>query len=278
MVHARAQSEDFINEVIILSQIKHRNVVRLLGCCLETRAPLLVYEFIAEGTLSEHIHNKSTLINIITFMGAEIEYSGRNSSGALAYLHDHLISCKLSTALVQIIHRDVKATNILLDENYTAKMSDFGASRLIPLDQTQLTTLVQGTLGYLDPEYFLMNQLTEKSDARRREKLSKLLVCSMEEDRLKEILDDDIVNESDIETLRNLAELARRCVRLKGEERPSMKEVAMELEGMRVTANHPWGKAQVSSPEETEYLLGSAMNSEAYFVDIQLAMPDDDGR
>ncbi|CAL2252396.1 unnamed protein product [Prunus armeniaca] len=225
MVHARAQSEDFINE---------------------TRAPLLVYEFIAEGTLSEHIHNKSSLINIITFMGAEIEYSGRNSRGALAYLH--------SSDLVQIIHRDVKATNILLDENYTAKVSDFGASRLIPLDQTQLTTCPYG--------------VTVFRQARRREKLSKLLVCSMEEDRLKEILDDDIVNESDIETLRNLAELARRCVRLKGEERPSMKEVAMELEGMRVTANHPWGKAQVSSPEETEYLLGSAMNSEAYFVDV----------
>ncbi|KAM1883303.1 hypothetical protein ACFX13_004681 [Malus domestica] len=299
------QKEQFVNELLVLSQINHRNVVRLLGCCLELEVPLLVYEFVAHGTLFEHIHGKkrkgsSFSLELRLKIAAE-------TAGALAYLH--------SSALMQIIHRDVKLTNILLDENYTAKVSDFGASRLIPLDQAQLATLVQGTIGYLDPEYFHTSQLTDKSDVysfgvvlmelltsklaldshrpEGEKNLARFFLCLMEEDRLNEILDDDILNERNIETLKTVANLAKRCVRLKGEDRPTMKEVAMELEGMRITEKHAWGKAEICS-EETECLLGPG-NSDAYPVDvragsstgttigydsmqIQMLIPYDDGR
>ena len=125
--------------------------------------------------------------------------------------------------------------------------------------------------------------------------LASFFVCLMEEDRLNEIIDDDLLNERNIETLKTVANLAKRCVRLKGEDRPTMKEVAMELEGMRITEKHAWGKAEIC-PEETEYLLGPG-NSDAYPVDvradcgpstgtaigydsmqIQMLIPYDDGR
>ncbi|XP_062012572.1 putative wall-associated receptor kinase-like 16 isoform X2 [Rosa rugosa] len=280
-VGAPTQTDQFVNEVIVLSQVNHRNVVRLLGCCLETEVPLLVYEFITQGTLFEHIHKKKG-------KGSSLSWELRlkiasETAGALAYLH--------SSTSTPIIHRDVKTMNILLDDNYTAKVSDFGASRFIPIDQTQLATMVQGTFGYLDPEYFHSNQLTEKSDvysfgvvlaelltskvafsfARPEAErcLAHFFVCSVEDGHLNQILYDDIINEGDIDqrVIENVAHLARTCLRVKGEERPTMREVAMELERMIMT-KHPWGSADHYFPEETKHLLGSPNTSKDYVVNV----------
>jgi serine/threonine protein kinase len=273
----QSQIEQFINEVIVLTQINHRNVVKLLGCCLETEVPLLVYEFITNGTLSDHIHNKSLSSSLSWVKRLKI---AAETAGALAYLH-------FSTSM-PIIHRDVKTTNILLDDNYMAKVSDFGASKLVPLDQTQLTTLVQGTFGYLDPEYFHTSQLTEKSDVysfgvvvaelltgkealsfNRPESdrnLAMYFVSAIKEDRLLQILEDHIVKEGNIEELKEVANLAKRCLRVRGEDRPSMKEVAMELEGLTIMGKHPWGKADLHM-EETEYLLNNGP-SHSFSIDV----------
>ncbi|KAL5564128.1 hypothetical protein UlMin_027292 [Ulmus minor] len=261
----------FINELVVLMQINHRNVVSLLGCCLETEAPLLVYEFITNGTLFEHLHNRDPESK--SFLSWEVRLKiAAETAGALAYLH--------AETSVQIIHRDVKTMNILLDENYTAKVSDFGTSKLVPLDQEEFSTFVQGTRGYLDPEYMQSSMLTEKSDVYSfgvvlaelitgkkaltfnksvgASNLAMSFVHLMQADQLLQLIDDAILDDTNMEAIKEVAILTKRCLCLKGEDRPTMKEVAMELEGLRImTRKHPWGKdGDVMHSEETEHLLG----------------------
>ncbi|KAH6824753.1 hypothetical protein C2S53_010828 [Perilla frutescens var. hirtella] len=273
------QIEQFINEVVILTQVNHRNVVKILGCCLETEVPLLVYEFISNGTLFHHIHNSTEMS---WFSWKDRLRIAAESAGALAYLH--------SAASMPIIHRDVKSSNILLDDSYTAKISDFGASRLVPLDQTQVTTLVQGTLGYLDPEYFHTSKLTEKSDvysfgvvlaelmtgkkplsptkSEEERNLASFFIMSIKENRLFQILEPRILREGSFEQLQAMGDLVKRCLSIMSEDRPTMKEVAMELEGLRRNTKHPW--TQQENMEENESLLGeqSGLASDLYAINM----------
>ncbi|XP_047980179.1 putative wall-associated receptor kinase-like 16 isoform X2 [Salvia hispanica] len=276
-----SQIEQFINEVVILTQINHRNVVKLLGCCLEAEVPLLVYEYVSHGTLYEHIN---------TAGAAWLSWENRlriasEAAGALSYLH--------SAANIPIIHRDVKSANILLDEHFTAKISDFGASRLISLDQTKVTTLVQGTLGYLDPEYFHSSQLTEKSDvysfgvvlaelmtgkkpidmerSLETRNLTTYFCMSVKENKLFPILEPRVVRVGSLEQLQAMAQLVKRCLNLNGEDRPTMKEVAMELEGLRKFNKHPWAN-QGADEEESVGLMNQndvAAAADLYSVRIE---------
>ncbi|XP_074290851.1 wall-associated receptor kinase-like 1 [Silene latifolia] len=149
----QTQLEEFINEIAILSGINHRNIVRLLGCCLETDVPLLVYEFIVNGALSKYLHHPQNDYPITWHMRLQIAL---DVASAIYHLR--------STSSSPIFHKDIKTDNILLDEKYRAKLSDFGTSRSISIDKSHLTTQVKGTFGYLDLEYHRTGQYNEKSD------------------------------------------------------------------------------------------------------------------
>ncbi|GFP81280.1 wall-associated receptor kinase 5 [Phtheirospermum japonicum] len=237
----------------------------------ETQVPLLVYEFISNGTLYEHVHNKAKACSLSWDMRLKI---ASETAGVLWYLH--------SSASTPIIHRDVKSANILLNHTFTAKVSDFGASKLVPMDQTQLCTMVQGTLGYLDPEYMQTNQLTEKSNVysfgvvlielltgmkalsydrpEEERNLANFFVSVMKQNQLFQVLEDNVAGEENQEPVMKVAELAISCVNVKGDDRPSMKEVAMELEGLRVGVKHSWVQSEHNA-EDMEFLLADGFSS-----------------
>ncbi|KAG8375586.1 hypothetical protein BUALT_Bualt10G0115900 [Buddleja alternifolia] len=239
---------EFINEVVILSQINHRNVVRLLGCCLETEVPLLVYEFVPNGSLYDFIHDDTTGFPFSWDLRLRIAAEIAN---ALAYLH--------YATSIPVFHRDMKSNNILLDEKYRAKLSDFGISRSVAIDQTHFTTKVKGTFGYLDPEYFQTGKFTEKSDVysfgvvlielltrqkpistsvtdEERSLVTRFLL-TMEENQLKTILDPQLIEHDLNEEHCSVAKLAKRCLNLNGKKRPTIREVTMELESIRTSEN-----------------------------------------
>ncbi|KAK7861608.1 wall-associated receptor kinase 5 [Quercus suber] len=179
---------------------------------------------------------------------------------------------------VVAIKKSKTSTNVLLDDDFAAKVSDFGTSRLVPRGQKQLPTVVQGTLGYLDPEYMQTNQFTEKSDVysfgvvlvelltgqkvlslvrpMEQRSLAMYLLCALKEDRLFEILEKRIMDEGNMEQLKEFAKLAAKCLEVKGVERPTMKEVAIELYGLRKMKNHLWDNDESNLMEETGPLIG----------------------
>lgn len=149
----RHRAADFYNEVNIISSVEHRNLVRLLGCSCSGPESLLVYEYLPNKSLDRFIFESNR--------GRILDWEKRyeiiiGTAEALVYLHEN---CK-----TKIIHRDVKASNILLDSKLRAKIADFGLVRSFQEDQSHISTVIAGTLGYMAPEYLAHGQLTEKAD------------------------------------------------------------------------------------------------------------------
>ncbi|CAD6203512.1 unnamed protein product [Miscanthus lutarioriparius] len=234
---------EFKTEIELLSRVHHKNLVGLLGFCFEQGEQMLVYEFMSGGTLRDSLAGKS---------GLHLDWKKRlrvalGAARGLAYLHE--------LADPPIIHRDVKSSNILMDEHLTAKVADFGLSKLVSdSERGHVSTQVKGTLGYLDPEYYMSQQLTEKSDvysfgvvmlelivAKQPIEKGKYIVREAKrvfdaDDTefcgLKDMVDARIMNTNHLAAFGKFVQLALRCVDEVATARPSMSEVVKEIEMM----------------------------------------------
>ncbi|KAL5753052.1 hypothetical protein ACOSP7_023228 [Xanthoceras sorbifolium] len=241
---------EFQTEVLLLSKIRYRHLVSLIGYCNEGSEMILVYEFMDKGTLRDHLYSlNGNLEN--SFTQAKLTWRERleiciGSAKGLHYLH--------SGSNGGIIHRDVKSTNILLDENYTAKVADFGLSRSGPFEGADSFSIgVKGSFGYLDPEFFRSLQFTDKSDVysfgvvllevlcarpaisnttTRREEinLADWGLLWLKNGQLEEIVDPFLLGKINPNSLRKFGELVGKCLKENGVDRPTMRDVLWDLE------------------------------------------------
>lgn len=245
----------------------------LYGCTsCQSKELLLVYEFIPNGTVADHLHGDRAKDAPLTWpirMSIAIE-----TAGALAYLHAS-----------DIIHRDVKTHNILLDDNFCVKVADFGLSRLFPTNVTHVSTAPQGTPGYVDPEYHQCYQLTDKSDvysfgvvlielissmpavdiSRRRQEinLANWAINRIQNHAFNELIDPSLGFQSDssIERMaQSVSEVAFRCLQLEKEMRPTMEEVLEALKEIQEykeekSEGEATGKCMHPSPEGDHVVL-----------------------
>ncbi|XP_021817138.1 receptor-like protein kinase FERONIA [Prunus avium] len=237
---------EFRAEIDMLSQLRHQHLVSLIGYCKDKREMILVYEYMENRTLSDHLMNPKSDPNAQPLSWEKRLKICIGAARGLHYLHTGGMEGT-------IIHRDVKSTNILLDEKWVAKVSDFGLSKMssMTMSKTHITTLVKGSHGYLDPEYMLRNQLTEKSDVysfgvvlcevlcarpavmrtveKKEMSLAMWFKACHQNGELDQIIDPSLKGKIEDEGFKVFVGIAVSCMHENGKQRPSMNEVVEGL-------------------------------------------------
>ncbi|BAF21602.1 uncharacterized protein [Oryza sativa Japonica Group] len=235
----RTQKKEFTKEVIIQSQCSHRNIVRLLGCCVEADAPMLVTEFVPNGNLSELLHGNIGQLPVSLETRFQIALDVAEAVVYMHYSQNH-----------PILHGDIKPSNILLGDKYVAKLCDFGISRLLCMDNDEYTGFVIGSMGYMDPVYRETGRLSPKCDVYsfgvvllelitrskgiddQNRSLARVFAHSSIDERYK-LFDNEIVTNENVDFIQEMANLALDCLKSEIEDRPQMKEVLEHLYSLK---------------------------------------------
>ncbi|KAL3565898.1 hypothetical protein D5086_033944 [Populus alba] len=280
--------KEFLTEIELLSRLHHRNLVSLLGYCDERGEQMLVYEFMPNGTLRDHLSVKGK--EPLSF-ATRLKIAMTSAKGIL-YLH--------TEADPPIFHRDIKASNILVDSRYDAKVADFGLSRLAPVPDIEgsvpdhISTVVKGTPGYLDPEYFLTHKLTDKSDVYSLgvvflELLTGKQPISHGKNIVREVkvayqsgmifsVIDERMGSYPSDCVDKFLTLAMKCCNEETDARPSMADVVRELEGIwhmmsesdtttTVTISTDNGK-EMTPPSSSSMMMNPCVSSEVSGSDL----------
>nr|CAD1844404.1 unnamed protein product [Ananas comosus var. bracteatus] len=247
--------KEFLTEIQTIANVRHENLVKLIGCCIQGRNRILVYEYLENNSLDQALQGFK--IGKVKLNWGVRSLICAGTARGLAYLHEELEP--------HIVHRDIKASNILLDKNFIPKIGDFGLAKLFPAYATHISTRVVGTTGYLAPEYAVHGQLTKRADIYSfgvllLEVISGRRISSFqfsstdtflvqwawqiyEEDRLIDLVDPNLDGYPEEEVLRYI-KVALFCTQAAAARRPSMPDVVemlskpMKLHDMELTPPH----------------------------------------